>query len=77
MVRTILRVLGKENMPIEEDASRVRPPKSEVMRLVSDNRLAHELCGWVPKYSLEEGIAQTVEWVKKNLHRYRPNRYGV
>jgi nucleoside-diphosphate-sugar epimerase len=47
------------------------------MRLVSDNRLAHELCGWVPKYSLEEGIAQTVEWVKKNLHRYRPNRYGV
>jgi NAD dependent epimerase/dehydratase len=77
MVKTILRILGKENMPIQQDASRVRPTNSEVMRLVSDNKKARELCGWTPKYSLEEGISQTIEWVRGNLRRYRPDRYMI
>ncbi len=26
--------------------------------------------GWSPSYTLEEGIRETAEWFKKNLHRY-------
>lgn len=77
MVKTILKVIGKENLLIEQDPSRIRPKSSEVMRLISDNRKARELCGWKPQYTFEEGIAQTVEWVKKNLHRYHPELYAV
>ncbi len=77
IVKTILKVIGKENMPVEQDTSRIRPQNSEVMRLISDNRKAREICGWTPKYALEEGIAQTIEWVEKNLHRYRPELYAV
>lgn len=77
IVKTILRAMGKENMPIETDTSRIRPKNSEVMRLISDNRKAREICGWTPRYTLEEGIAQTIEWVKKNIHRYHPEFYAV
>ena len=77
IVKTILRVLGRENMPIEQDTARIRPKNSEVMRLISDNGKARKICGWTPKYTLEEGIRQTIEWVKKNLHRYRPEYYVV
>jgi NAD dependent epimerase/dehydratase len=77
MVKTILHVLGKPDMPVLQDATRVRPRNSEVMRLISDNSKARDICGWTPKYSLEQGIAQTIEWVKTNLHRYRPDQYAV
>lgn len=77
VVKTILKILGKENMPIKRDPSRVRPQKSEVMRLVSDNSIAREECLWQPKYSLEQGLTETVEWIKKNIDIYRSDSYAV
>jgi NAD dependent epimerase/dehydratase len=77
VVEKILEILGKENMPIETDSNRIRPPKSEVMRLISDNRLAKELSGWEPQFSLEQGLAETIEWIKENIDRYKPGSYAV
>lgn len=77
MVKTILKILGKEDMPIEQDPARIRPAKSEVMRLISDNTIAREVCGWKPKYSLKHGLIQTVEWIKKHVNLYRPDSYAV
>jgi nucleoside-diphosphate-sugar epimerase len=69
--------LGKENISIEQDPARIRPAKSEVMRLISDNTKAREICGWTPKYDLKEGLLETIEWIRKNLHNYRPERYTI
>jgi len=77
VVKTILKILGKEDMPIEQDPRRIRPTKSEVMRLISDNKIAKEICGWRPKYSLEAGLGETVEWIKRNVDIYRPDDYVV
>ena len=77
IVKEILKMLGKENMPIEQDQSRVRPPKSEVMCLISDNTIAREVCGWQPKYSLQKGLSETIDWIKKNIEKYRPEVYAV
>ena len=77
MAKTILRILGKQNMPIKQDTTRIRPEKSEVMRLISNNTKARETCGWNPKYNFEEGLAETIAWIKKNLHRYQPDDYTV
>jgi NAD dependent epimerase/dehydratase len=77
MVKTTLRILGKQNMPIKQDMMRIRPEKSEVMRLISDNTKARETCVWSPKYNFEEGLAETIGWFEKNLHRYRPDHYTI
>ncbi|NNM83318.1 MAG: SDR family NAD(P)-dependent oxidoreductase [Burkholderiales bacterium] len=62
---------------IECDDRRVRPEKSEVMELICDNSRARDLLGWAPRFSLEEGLAETVDWMKGNLHKYKPNIYNV
>jgi NAD dependent epimerase/dehydratase len=77
VAKKILKILGKENMPIEKDSSRVRPAKSEVMRLISNNTIAKEICGWQPEYSLEKGLVETIEWIRKNMDMYRPDSYAV
>ncbi len=55
---------------IEVDPARLRPEKSEVQRLISDNRLALEKIGWSPQVSLDEGLRKTFEWIKANLSLY-------
>jgi dTDP-glucose 4,6-dehydratase len=68
---TLIAGLTGKPVTIHEDKARVRPEKSEVDRLLSDNSLARELLGWEPKIRLEEGLSRTLEWVRTNLAAYR------
>jgi nucleoside-diphosphate-sugar epimerase len=60
---------------VEEDTTRLRPPGSEVERLCASNAKAKRLLGWAPKVTLEEGLARVIEYVRANLHRYKPDMY--
>jgi dTDP-glucose 4,6-dehydratase len=57
------------------DPHRLRPEKSEVLRLISDNRQAREVIGWTPQVSLDEGLDLTIDWMRANLERYKPGVY--
>ncbi|MFH1689047.1 MAG: GDP-mannose 4,6-dehydratase [Candidatus Eisenbacteria bacterium] len=57
--------------------SRVRPDKSEVMKLICDNSKAKSLMGWEPSVSLDEGLALTIEFVREHPDLYRPEEYAV
>jgi dTDP-glucose 4,6-dehydratase len=76
LVQKIFGLMG-ERREIEVQDQRIRPEKSEVMQLLSDNRLAQELFEWKPKYSLEDGLKETIEWYRKNLSRFRVGSYPL
>lgn len=59
------------------DKNRIRPKKSEVERLWGDNKKIKELTEWESKYSFSQGIAETVEWFKSNLDKYKPDIYNL
>jgi len=64
---------------IVEDKIRLRPEKSEVFRLYGSNGKLIEFTGWKPKYTLEEGLLQTIEWFgkKENLQQYKAQIYNL
>ncbi|MBB5144789.1 GDP-mannose 4,6-dehydratase [Desulfovibrio intestinalis] len=62
---------------IEQDAARLRPSKSEVMRLLSDNSKARDLLGWSPTVTLDEGLQETIEFVQRHLPLYKTATYAV
>jgi dTDP-glucose 4,6-dehydratase len=72
----IASMIGK---PVEIiiDPDRLRPTKSEVHRLISDNRRAREYLGWSPQVSLRDGLSNTIEWISTHLSLYRPRHYQV
>ena len=74
LVALVGDILGRE-LAVELDESRVRPPDSEVERLISTPRLAGELMGWAPRVSLREGLERTIAWIEENLARYRADEY--
>lgn len=59
------------------ESERIRPDKSEVMRLICDNTLARTTLGWQPQYSMRQGLEETIKWMQDNLHRYKSNIYNT
>ncbi len=74
IVEMVGEIVGRE-LEVELDEQRVRPPDSEVMRLISSPALARELMGWEPAVDLRGGLERTVSWIEANLHRYRVGDY--
>lgn len=61
------------------DQQRIRPEKSEVNRLFGSNEKIKRLTDWSPRYTLAEGIKETIEWFKdkENLRQYKPGIYNL
>lgn len=65
------------NARIVCDEERLRPEKSEVNRLLGSNKKIKELTNWSPRYTFEEGIAETIEFFKHNLDKYKIDIYNI
>ena len=72
----IIALAGRD-VRVVVDPQRLRPEKSEVQRLLSDNARARQTLGWQPQVSLRQGLERTIEWVRANLDLYRPNTYQI
>ena len=64
---------------IKTDPLRNRPATSEVFRLLGSNEKLKKFTGWQPKYTLRQGLAETIEWFRKpeNTVTYKSDRYNV
>lgn len=78
LAQTIINLINP-NAKIVCDEQRIRPKKSEVSRLFGSNQKLKKLTEWKQRYSLEEGLMETIEWFKKqgNLKGYKPEIYNV
>ena len=76
LAEEIIGMIGRP-VSIQVDPARLRPEKSEVMRLLSDNQLARERLGWRPQTSLRDGLQCTIAWMKENIQYYRPETYEI
>jgi NAD dependent epimerase/dehydratase len=67
------------NAKIITDSVRIRPEKSEVFRLFGSNEKLKSFTDWNQKYTLEEGLKETIGWFskKENLQQYKSDIYNV
>jgi len=59
------------------DEQRLRPENSEVNRLLGDASKMRALTGWKPAYTFEQGLAATIEFLRGNMERYKPDVYNL
>ena len=61
------------------EPARLRPEKSEVERLLGCNRKLLSLTAWKPQFSLAQGLAETIAWLRlpANFARYKTSIYNI
>ena len=79
-INQIIKIIEKKinrKIIVEIDKKRIRPKKSEIFNLVSNNSKAKKIIKWKPKFSdkkgFEKAIYKTIEWYseKENLKYFR------
>lgn len=70
------KLTGKE-IVLNVESERIRPGNSEVERLWCDNSKILSLTHWKPKYTIESGLRETIDWIKDNLSIYKQSLYNV
>ena len=76
LAKMIVGIVGSRS-EIVEDTARIRPRDSEVERLLCDHAKAQRVVGWSPRVTLEDGLARTIDWIARNLDRYKADIYNV
>ena len=76
LIKKIINIM-KVSIDVFQDEERVRPNKSEVDQLRCDNTKITTNTNWKPNYNLETGLKATIEWIGKNRHYYKVNKYNV
>lgn len=73
------RIINFINPKIEIicDEKRIRPDKSEVIKLICNNEKAKRLVNWQPNYTLDKGLEETIQFIRKHLNIYKPKIYNV
>lgn len=64
---------------ITQDPQRIRPEKSEVIRLLGSREKISSLTNWQPRHSLDEGLTKTIDWFSdpENLKQYKHDVYNI
>jgi dTDP-glucose 4,6-dehydratase len=65
------------NAKIVCDQQRLRPEKSEVNRLLGSNEKIRRLTDWQQQYTFEEGIAETIAWIREHMNAYKADIYNL
>lgn len=76
LAKEIIRQINP-NAVIVSDEKRLRPEKSEVNRLLGCNEKIRMLTGWMPQYSLKQGIEETILWIRENMKTYKTDIYNI
>ncbi|GBD07450.1 dTDP-glucose 4,6-dehydratase 2 [bacterium HR21] len=77
LCRTLCALLDKPELPVRQEERRMRPEQGEVYRLCADSRKARQRLGWAPRYSLEQGLRETIAWFVAHVSQYRPEDYLI
>lgn len=78
LAEKIIGILGStSNITFVSEKQRIRPQGSEVMRLTGCNKKIKMLTNWRPKYNLDNGLSETINWFKDNINYYKTDIYNV
>lgn len=76
LAEELIRQINPEARIVCEE-ERLRPEKSEVNRLLGSNQKILGLTDWKPQYTFEEGLAETISFLRDNMDKYKVDIYNI
>ncbi len=76
IIKKIKKIMSS-NAKIITEKDRFRPKKSEVNRLVCNNKKLKKLTNFKPTVKFDDGLKHTINWCKKNKKFFKINIYNI
>ena len=76
LANELIRQINPEAKIVCEE-ERLRPEKSEVNRLLGDATKLRQMTGWQPAYTFEQGLAETIAWIREHMDAFRTGVYSL
>ena len=78
-VASIIKSQMDSDIDIVLDPQRIRPKKSEVVRLWCDNKKIKRIVNFEPKFDIFSGLQETIAWFQdqENLAKYKSDIYNI
>ncbi|MFZ5354274.1 MAG: NAD-dependent 4,6-dehydratase LegB [Bacillota bacterium] len=76
LAKSIFKLMDAD-IEIQSDMNRHRPETSEVYRLWSNISKAQNIIGYSPKFTLEEGLSATIDWMRINKSSFKTDIYNI
>jgi dTDP-glucose 4,6-dehydratase len=76
LAQILINKINPEARIITND-ERLRPENSEVNRLLGSNQKIKQLTTWTPQYTLEQGLDETIAFLKENLSKFKADIYNI
>lgn len=76
LAEELIRQINPRTQIVCEE-ERLRPEKSEVNRLLGSNEKILKLTEWKPQFTFEEGLAETIAFLKDNMDKYKVDIYNI
>ena len=76
LAQELIRQIDPEARVVCE-TERMRPEKSEVNQLLGSAAKLRAMTGWAPKYTFEQGLAETIAWIREHMESFRVGVYAL
>ena len=76
LAQELIRQISPEARVVCEE-ERMRPEKSEVNQLLGSAAKLRAMTGWAPKYTFEQGLAETIAWIREHMESFRVGVYAL
>ena len=75
----LIKELMSSNVTFMSENQRLRPKKSEVFRLLCDNKKIKDLVSYKPQVDIKDRLKKTIDWIThpENLKKYKHEVYNV
>lgn len=77
LCQLIVTLVGQKAVQVRVDPARLRPERSEVLRLRADNSKAKKMLHWCPRVSLTDGLRSTIDWIATHPDYFTPDMYRL
>jgi len=77
VAKMIFSIIGRKDLHIVTDEGRVRPYPGSMPSLKDDILSTRKLLNFAPKFSLQEGLQRTINWMSQHIELYKTDIYNV
>jgi len=77
VAKMIFSIIGRKDLHIVTDKERIRPFAASMPSFKDDILSTRKLLNYAPKFTLQEGLKRTINWISQHIDMFKTSIYNI